>query len=144
MGRVLKQFFSVIEHYTELRSWTKKIEWVLTEDDGGGRRPAGGVREHGYTVKHDTDGECIVDRCAGTRQGAIEICVHQYCMVLCLGGAVGHAYDDVGEVWRMSCKVFCPSRRTLEIIDTSRKKMSRCVGNAPMTAATSLVPHLTL
>ncbi len=53
--------------------------------------------EHAYTVKHDTDGECIV-RCTRTRQGAIEMCTHQYGMVLSLGGAVGHAYDDAGEV----------------------------------------------
>ena len=61
------------------------------------RRPAGNVREHAYTIKHDADGERIV-RCAGTRQGAIKMCAHQYGIVLSLGGTVGHAYDDVGEV----------------------------------------------
>ena len=41
------------------------------------RRLARGVREHAYTVKHDTDGERVVRR-AGTKHGAIEMCAHQY------------------------------------------------------------------
>ncbi len=65
------------------------------------RRPAGGVREHAYTVKHDTDGECIV-RCTGTRQGAIEVlsrcALTSTAWFFPSGVAVGHAYDDVGEV----------------------------------------------
>src|SRR5258708_37329365 len=74
---------------------SKNIDWALTEDDGVARRPAGSVREHAYTVKHDADGECIV-RCTGSRQGAIEMCAQQYGTVLSLGGAVRHAHDDGG------------------------------------------------
>ena len=61
------------------------------------RRPPRGVREHAYNVEHDADGECVVRR-AGTRQGAIEMCADQYGMRFSLGGAIGHAYDDVSEV----------------------------------------------
>ena len=75
----------------------KKAERTLTEDDGVVRRPPGGVRKHAYTVKHDANGERVVC-CARTGQGAIEMCAHEYGMFLSLGGAVGHAYDDVGEV----------------------------------------------
>jgi hypothetical protein len=55
------------------------------------------VRKHAYNVKHDADGECVVRR-TGTRQGAIEMCAYQYRMRFSLGGAVGNAYDNVGEV----------------------------------------------
>lgn len=55
------------------------------------------MREHAYTVKHDADGERVVCR-AGTRQGAIEMCAHQYGVFLSLGGTIGHAYDDVSKV----------------------------------------------
>ena len=96
MRGILKRLFSMVEHYTT-QAWKKIDDLALTENDGMVRRPPRGVREHAYTVKHDADRERVV-RGAGTRQGAIEMCAHQYGMFFSLGCAVGYAYDDVSEV----------------------------------------------
>ena len=116
----------------------KDIEWALTEDDGVARRPAGNVREHAYTIKHDADGERIV-RCAGTRQGAIKMCAHQYDIVISLGGT-RHAYDDVGEVG----VCLLPIMSNLGNNRPVTNEMSRYVRNAPMTDAAWLMSYLAL
>ena len=73
------------------------MEPQLTEDNSVAGRPSRGMREHAQTLEHDANGERVV-RSARAGQGAVKMRVYQHGVFFALGGAIGHADDDVGEV----------------------------------------------